>query len=173
MSIKDSLVRLAAFKLIAKRAAVLSDAEKATIKAEVGGRMGATAAILPDGSEAATVWITKPTRHKADPGGEPYVSNPALFVAFVEKVSPDAIVKSVRSTDLPRLLENAKRVMKETGERPPGLSLTDPAPASESGGGVVSIKMSDEQEANLLRALVTGAVQLPSFVAELEEGDDA
>lgn len=172
MSIRDLLVQLATVKAIKDHIdKVLEPGLKAAIKTEVGGRMGATAAILPSGEEAATVWITKPgAGTPADPGGAPYVANPALFTEWVEQVDPGAIVKSVRSTDVPRLLALALATLEETGDLVPGVELTDPTPAQPGkGGGSVSVKQSEAQRDALVRAWQAGELVLPGMMPELDD----
>jgi hypothetical protein len=168
MSLQDRLLTLAAVKFMLARLGEIETVEKGGVKKEVGGRMGATAAMLPDGTEGATISITKPTRHAAKPGGEPYVKNPALFIPWVEERYPEAIVKDVRSTDVPRILAQTFA----TGELPPGCELTEPVEAYSSGGGSVTVRQTEEQAANVLRALMAGAIPLPSLAPQIEEGDD-
>lgn len=169
MSLQDRLLTLAAVRYMMERLDAVATAEKAAIKAEVGGRMGAAGAVLPDGTEAATVWITKPTRHGAKAGGVPYVSNPQVFTEWVKTFRPSAIVESVRSTDIPSILADSLEL---DGEVPPGCSLSEAEPAYTSGGGVVTVKQSEEQKGNLLRALLAGAIPLPSFAPQIEAGSD-
>ena len=168
MSLQKHLVTLAAVKFMRERLAEIEVVEKRAVLDEVGGRMGATGAMLPDGTEGATISISKPTQHRAKPGGEPVVKNPALFTAWVEKHYPDAIVKDVRSTDVPRILSEALA----NGELPDGVDLSEPVAAYSSGGGSVVVRQTEQQAADLLRNLLAGAVPLPSLAPEIEGGDD-
>jgi hypothetical protein len=168
--LQQTAITLAAVKVIGERLSDVERAGKATVKesAGVGARV---VAILPDGTEGATISVSRPTSTPARPGGEPYVANPALFTEWAERVDPDSIVKSVRTTDVPRLLALALEGLQMVGELPPGIELTDPTPASTSGGGSVSVRQSPAQAENTLRALVGGAIPLPSLAPQIEGGD--
>lgn len=169
MNLQQRLVLLGAIKYMQDRLAELEELEKAALKADVGGRMAGAAGVLPDGTEGCTVSITKPTPVPAKPGGLPYVSNPQLFTEWVEQHHPDAIVKSVRATDIPHILGGALK----NGEVPPGCELTVEEPATQKGGGVVQVRQSKAQKQNISRALMAGAIPLPSLAPQLEAPDGA
>ena len=160
MKLQEMLVRLAVMKAIADRAGKETNRLKELVKAEVGGRMGATAAILPDGSEGATVSITKPTKHK---GGELVVTDRAAFTQWCIENRPDAIQQTVRGTSETAILAAARK----TGELPDGVGVTE---AYESGGGSVTVRQTDEQLTSLIQAWVGG--DLSTLRVELLDGGD-
>lgn len=170
-SMRELLATLAVVKLIRDHLTTVEADTKAALKEEVGGRMGATGAILPTGEEGATVSITKPTNHPATLGGDPYVDNPRAFLDWCRVHNPAAIVESVRSSDQQVILARAKLLLEETGELPDGVALTDPTPASVSGGGSVTVRQSEAQAAAVVRAWHAGGLVLPDMLPSLPEAE--
>lgn len=160
-NLQKILLDLAILKAIADHAEKAITRRKADLKTEVGGRMGAAAAMLPDGSEAATVSITKPSPGKR--GGEPYVANPQAFLQWCKEHRPDAILESVHGASQQAILADVK----ETGDLPDGVALTEPT--GPSGGGVVQVRQSEEQRLALIHQYHAGRINLPDVLPEIEE----
>lgn len=161
-TLQDALVRLAVAKAIADQAAKATEAGKLVVKGEVGGRMGATGAVLPDGTEGATVSISKPTVKK---GGELYVHDRAAFTKWCIENRPDAIEQVVRGTSEAAILAAARK----SGDMPDGVEVTNP---STSGGGSVIVRQTPEQLANLVRNWRAGDLLINVELPVIEEADD-
>lgn len=152
MSIRDRLLRLAAIKAVKDYVSALEVTEKAGLMEEVGGRMGATAAVLPSGEEAATISISKGRKAAF------FVADPKAFLEYVREVRPQAIVETVRESDLKDLLSEAKQeayLEASGGEPMPGVMLGDP------GSPYVAVKQSDEQRQAVIVAWHNGQLSLP------------
>lgn len=153
-SLRERLNRLAAIKAVKDYVAGLETTEKAGLLAEVGGRMGATAAVLPSGEEAATVSIS--AGRKA-----PWiVVDTNAFLEYVRSVRPTAIVETVRESDLKDLLSDASQqayLEASGGEPMPGVMLGD------AGDPYVTVKQSDAQRQAVIAAWHDGTLALPDL----------
>lgn len=159
-TLQGLLVQLAMTKAVKTHVEALEAATKKAIKDEVGGRLTGAAAILPDGSEGLSVWITKPSGGSR--GGEPYVVNEKAFTDWVKEHRPSAIVETVRGSDRESILKEIEK----TGDVPDGIAFTEPK--GPSGGGSVGSRQSDEQRDNVIRAWREGSIVLPAMLPTSE-----
>lgn len=165
MSLRDRLIRLAAFKLLGDEVAAAVAREKAGLMDEVGGRMGATAATI-EGREVGTVSIAQGRPEQGSVNGW-IVTNRRAWIEFVREYRPSAIIEDVRASDEKDLLNHVEQITEEReGDLPPGIS-----PALR-GDDYVMVKQSPEQRANAIHAWREGLLSLPDMAAQIEEGGD-
>lgn len=145
MSIRDKLLQLAAYKAVKDHLSQLDAADKSELMGEVGGRMGATAATLEDGTEVATVSISK------GKAAQWYVADERAFLRWVKEHQPSAVVESVRPSDQQAILG----AIKTTGEVPDGVEI------GNAGEPYVSVRQSAEQRAALVDAWRAGQIPMP------------
>lgn len=156
MSMRETLTRLALIKAVKDFLAEEEKTTKAALMAEVGGRMGATAAILPSGEEGATVSIAKGRDAKL------VVKDRSAFVKWVKANRPTAIVEEVRESDEKDLLDRANKGLLD--EVPDGLDWSD------AGDPYVAVKQSDAQAAATVAAWRAGSLEVPTPAPVLEDG---
>lgn len=155
-SIRDRLTELAAIKAVKDMLAAREKESKASLMKEVGGRMGATGAVLPTGEEGATVSIT------AGKSAVLYVADERAFLEWVRGARPAAIVEMVRESDRKQILDFW--LEHGEGEIPPGVELGDP------GDPYVMVRQSKEQAAAVVGAWQAGLLELPGSKAPEVEG---
>lgn len=162
MTMQDRLRKLAAVKLLADYVKALDTTLKAELLEEVGGRMGATAAVV-DGEEVATVSVAKGRYPNGVVDGW-YVSDERAFLEWVRQVRPSAIVETVRDSDRRSLLASVPTwIIDSGGDVPPGVD------EANRGDDYVLVKQSEAQKAAALTAWHTGRLARPEVAGYLEE----
>lgn len=158
MSIRESMTALASIKAVKDVLTAEERREKQALMDELGGRMGATGAVLPDGREGATISISAGKAAKLE------VVDERAFTDWVREFRPGAIVtvESVRDSDRDQILKVFTETFEETGELPPGVMLGNP------GEPYVMVKQSKAQAQAVVEAWRAGALALPGSVGEIE-----
>lgn len=147
MSTRKIMTALAAVKAVKDYLSELDRALKADLMEQLGGRMSAAAAVLPDGSEAATVTISRGRAARW------VVVDEAAFLSWVKANRPTAIVQTVRSSDTESILTS----ITATGEVPDGVMEGEP------GEPYVMVRQSPAQRAATVAAWQTGQLPLPTM----------
>lgn len=161
-TMRERLVRLASLKLVLDTLRTEETRVKTELMEDVGNRMGATGALLPDGTEGATVFVSRGRAPKWE------VFDSIAWAKWVQKKRPSAIVMAVRESDEKDLLAKMGQLIEEAGgEVPPGVRET------ERGEPYTSIKQSPEQRENTVRAWRSGELQLIDGTALIEGGEQA
>lgn len=165
MTMRDRLIRLAAFKLLGDEVGRAYAIEKAGLAEEVGGRLGGAAAVVDD-VEIATVSIAKGRYPQGTVKGW-QVIDPDAFATWVKGFRPTAIVERVRESDQTQILNSMERYMeKNGGVVPPGVR------EASRGADYVLVNQSPEQRANAISLYRAGRLDLPTMDPQIEGGTD-
>lgn len=149
--VRSVALRLAAISAVKKHLTAVDNQAKDELMGHLdpGDRKGA---VLPDGTEIGTVYVTKAG------GPEVKVVDERAFLAWVKENRPTGIVEYVRDSDRKSILEGALT----SGELPDGTEVGD------GKASYVGVRQTEPQRQAVVDAWRSGALALPSIAGEVE-----